>query len=427
MILAIFVFLMLLEGVRPMADPNAADSFDPTIYEMDTSPKEVNYQEDELVKAKQDRIAVIRTTDRMVFRRCRRRWGWSSHLRGNLGSREGQSPLWLGTGFHFALEDFHGKNFFGKPSAAFKEYVKATRRFDEKALPGSWQEDADLAIGMLDYYSDTWLSNRSPLETFVWKGQPQVEVNFRIELPWERGKYGYDRVQYSGTLDRVIIDENGLLWIVEYKTAKSIQTLHLANDSQVSSYCWAGMHLYDRPVAGVIYQQHRKDLPKDPKILGSGRLSTDKRQLITAASLRQSLIRAYGAVTRAPMDYIDFLNYLIKDEAPMGDKFILRTKIQRNQHQCEAEGVKILMEADEMLNPELALYPNPDRTCQFMCPFNGSCVSLDDGGDWEYELSLMFKSRDPVYDSWRKKVRLPGTDTTSFLTIDHVSGENSNG
>lgn len=396
-----------------------SDEFDPTIYSFDDRPTDLVLAKGE-GDDRQKRIAVIRTSDRILFKRCRRRWGWQSHLRGNLGSREGQSPLWLGSGFHFALEDFHSSNVYGHPAKALAAYVDATRRTDEVGLPGTWREDALLGMGMLHYYADSWLSNRDSLETYIFNGVPQVEVNFRVELPIN-GRllrhFGYDGAVYSGTLDRVIIDGYGNLWIVEYKTAKQIQTLHLANDSQVSSYCWAGQHLYDRPVIGVIYQQHRKELPRDPKILATGKLSTDKSQLITFQSMRSSIKKMYGDITRAPIAYIDLLNSLALNESVMGDKFVMRTKVERNAEQREAEGVKILMEAEEMLNPNLPLYPNPDRTCQFMCPYNGACVSLDDGGDYAYELELLFRDRDPNYDHWRKNLKAP-VDAGDYFQLD---------
>lgn len=391
------------------------DSFDPTQYEFDVRPSDAildptvgiyGFGVEETPQ--KERIAVIRTTDRMVFRRCRRKWAWSSHLRANLGSKEGQSPLWMGSGFHFALEDFHGEHRFTKPSEAFRAYTDATKRHDRKLLPADWDELVELSVGMLDYYSDDWLRGRDPLRTFIFNGVPQVEVNFRVDIPFEDAqKFGYDRVVYSGTLDRVSEDEHGQLWIVEYKTAKAIQTLHLSNDSQVSSYCWAGNLLYGRPIAGVIYQQHRKDLPKEPKVLANGRLSTDRKQLTTHRALRAQILNVYGSFDRAPQDYKDLLNYMATQEDVNQDKFVRRDHIQRNQHQCEAEGVKIMMEVEEMLNPNLPLYPNPDRTCQFMCQFNGPCVSLDDGSDWEYELSIMNKPREAVYDRWRSKVNYP--------------------
>jgi hypothetical protein len=400
-----------------MADDITTDSWDPTQYDFDVRPSDVLFGEilgpdGQPLEKKQERVAVIRTSDRINFRRCRRRWGWNSHLRGNIGPKQNAAPLWMGSGFHFALEDCHGANHYGHPAEAFLAYKEATiraSRRDMTRLPADIQELTDLSVGMLKYYWDEWMISRDPLQTYFHNGVPQVEVNFRVEVPWEAGRYGYDRVVYSGTLDRVSIDEHGQLWIVEYKTAKSIQTLHYANDSQVSTYCWAGNLLYGRPIAGVIYQQHRKDIPAAPKILASGRLSTDKRQLITHRSLRSYIKNIYGEVRKAPQDYVDMLNWMATQEDMDSDKFVRRDKIRRNLHQCEAEAVKILMEVEEMLNPDLPLYPNPDRTCAFMCPFNGACVSLDDGSDWEYELDILMAPRDKEYDQWRKKLELPQT------------------
>ncbi len=410
-------------------DDNAVDAYDPTRYEFDPTPSEALLPSWMQVEQRgSERVAVIRTTDRMVFRRCRRRWNWSSHLRQNLGMREGAAPLWMGSGFHFALEDYHGLNIFKDPALAFDAYAEATKRHDPRGLPPTYLEDWELARGMLDYYGRHWLRNRDPLQTYVYKGVPQVEVNFRVPLPLDPTllkSFGYDRAEYSGTLDRVVIDEWGQLWIVEYKTAKSIQTLHLANDSQVSSYCWAGPYIYGQPVVGVIYQQHRKDIPKPPKILASGKLSTDKNQLTTRPMLREYLLNQYGTPEKIPGIYVDVLNYLAKEETPDKDKFVYRSRIQRNEHQCQAEGEKILMEAEEMLNPNLPLYSNPDRSCQFMCSFNGPCVSLDDGGDWEYEMSVLTKTREAKYDTWRSLVRYPGD--ANHLTINHVPGENQVG
>jgi len=393
-------------------DDTANDSYDPTQYEVfderpaDADPSVLGFLVEQEPVTKR-RTAVIRTTDRIQFRRCRRRWGWGSHLRGNLGPKENASPLWMGSGFHFALEDFHGAKRFPTASAAFDAFVDATKRHDKTSLPVDWSDLWELSVGMLDYYEHQWLRHRTPLQTFVFNGVPQVEVNFRVEIPFDASHWGYDDVVYSGTLDRVCIDEYGQLWIVEYKTAKSIQTLHLANDSQVSSYCWAGQYLYGQPIVGVIYQQHRKDLPKEPRLLANGRLSVDKSQLITASSFREKILTKYSRITDAPSDHVELLNYLVSQESPKGDKFVLRNYIQRNAQQCQAEGVKILMETEEMLNPDLPLYPNPDRTCQFMCPFNGPCVSMDDGSDWAYEMELLMKPREKMYDSWRKKVKYP--------------------
>lgn len=385
------------------AEMAEADSWDPNAFTFDARPEE--YKVD-----REERVAVIRTSDRILYKRCRRRWGWNSHLKQNLGPKEHAMPLWFGTGFHFALEDMHGNNKFATAADAFMAYAEATNVQAQRSkgnfkLPADWKESLELAKGMLDYYQEEWLPQRTQLQTFIYQGVPQTEVNFRVDIPFDASHWGYDRVVYSGTIDRVAIDEQGQIWIVEYKTAKTIQTLHYALDPQVSSYCWAGMQLYGQPITGVIYQQHRKDIPQDPRVLSNGKVSTAKTMLTSATRYRKLLKDMYGEVKFAPSENIEYLNSLTSSEDADQDKYIRRDRIYRNVQQCEAEGVKILMEVEEMLNPNLPLYSNATRDCTFMCPFNGPCQSMDDGSDWQYELDIMMAPRDPNYDSWRKYLK----------------------
>lgn len=358
---------------------------------------------------KDERVAIIRTSDRMAFRRCRRRWGWQSHLRGNRTSIESASPLWFGSGFHYACEDYHGPRRWPTAREAFRQYVRATFKLAKTAgnpflLPPDVLELTQLGYGMLDYYTDHWLAGRDPLKTFVWKGQPQVEVHALIPVPITVPNY--DRVLYAVTLDRVVEDEYGNLYIVDYKTAKRIQTLFFQTDPQVTAYFWVGNQLYDRPITGFIYQQHRKDVPDDPRVLSTGKVSTAKTLKTTHALYRRTLINQYGDVLKAPGENIDFLNFLCAQEDDQKDRFIRRDRIYRNQHQCEAEGTKLLLELEEMLDPNLPLYPNPTRDCgPGMCAFHAACVSMDDGDDWEYELEVGFRQKDAVFDGWR--IHLP--------------------
>lgn len=357
---------------------------------------------------KNPRRAIIRTSDRISFKSCRRRWGWTSHLRHNLGPKQGISPLWFGTGIHFALEDFHGYNRFGHPSKAFLAYVKARIAHDPNKLPEDWKELQQLGQDMMDYYI-LWLQQR---KNNVWKtywhnGVPQVEVNFRFPIPFDASEWGYDEVVYSGTIDRICIDEFGMLWVMDYKTAASIQTLHYSTDPQISVYMWAVPHLYDMPVGGFLYQQHRKMIPNPGRILQNGSVSVDKNQATTRMMYRQTLIEVYGSVERAPEKNIEVLNMLAQQEDEWSDPFIRIDRVERNERRAEAEGAKIMMEIEDMLNPDLPLYPNPTRDCASFCSFLSPCVSMDDGGDWKHELETLTEQREPEYDSWRKKVIWP--------------------
>lgn len=355
-----------------------------------------------------ERVAIIRTSDRSNFRRCRRRWGWQSHLRGNLTPIESASPLWFGSGFHYAMEDFHGHNRWGHPKEAFKQYVKATHS-QSKLVPGvmpfDWPELTELGFQMCDYYADYWLTARDPYTTYVVDGRPQVEVHALVPVPFKSPQF--DRILYGVTIDRVIIDEKGQLWLLDYKTCKRVQTGFFQTDGQISAYYWIARSLYNLPIAGFIYQQHRKAFPDDPRIKATGKISTAKTQNTSHRHYRKTLIQTYGSVLNAPKENVDFLNYLSEGETELYDKYIRRDRIYRNEAQAEAEGAKIMLELEEMLNPNLPLYPNPTRDCGGMCSFSHACVSLDDGSDWEYELQIGFRQKSGDLDSWRQYLPKP--------------------
>jgi hypothetical protein len=384
-----------------MADETAVVDY--SDFESDERPSDLfNPLENLTQKA---RIAVIRTSDRILFKKCRRRWAWQSHLRSNLQPTRSAGPLWFGSGVHYALEDFHGENHYGHPWTAFKAFVKASKAYRPNSLPADYKELAILGRGMLCYYADSWLKGRDPLRTFVYNGIPQLEVNFRIPIPYDATKWGYDAVVYSGTIDRIVIDDNGNLWVMEYKTAKAIQTHHYEADPQVTTYLWAAANLYPGyNIMGVIYMQFKKTIPQAIEPLSSGKISTAKNLVTSHRLYRQGLIRQYGKDywNLLSQEHKDFLNELAKKEDSEKDAFIRRDRIYRNATMCAAEGDKILMEVEDMLNPDLALYPNPVRECKFMCPFSSPCVSIDDGSDWEYEMKHEYEQRPKGYDEWRK-------------------------
>lgn len=359
---------------------------------------------------------IIRTSDRVVYKRCRRKWNWSSHLRGNLMINEAIPALWVGSGIHWALEDFHGHNIYKHPATAFKAYVKATINNSHTEVPYDWREWARLSIGMMHYYM-LWLRGRNPIKTYVRNGVSQVEVKSRVQLPL-KGPNGED-VFYQVIFDRVGIDEQGRLWIVEYKTAKKIVSGHFLTDPQCNSYCYMAEQEYpDMPIEGVLYMQFRKDLPDVPKLLTTGKISTNKTMATTRALYRLALTKLYKDVSLAPKANKDFLNYLAEYEDVDKDKFIQRDRIYKNDHVVRSEYEKIMMEVPEMLDPNLPLYPNPTRDCSSGCDFFSPCVSLDDGSDWEYEIQQITKQRAGENSPW--KDNLPDYDE-AVQTLPNVN------
>lgn len=358
------------------------------------------------------RVAIIRTSDRISFKRCRRLWGWTSHLRHNLEPVSAVTPLWFGSGFHFALEDFHGWNRFGHPKKAFLAYVAARQKYDPKKVPDEIDQLIELGSGMLDYYI-LWLQQRknSIWKTFWYNGEPQVEVNFRIQIPWEKGKFGWDEVYYSGTIDRICIDEYDLLWPCDYKTAAQMATLHYLTDPQINAYMWGAPFIYpEHKIGGFLYQQHKKKVPHGGQRLLNGGLSTAKNQETSSIMYRLGMIEIFGSVEAAPQANQNYLTQLKLEEDILYDKYVRIDKVGRNERNAQSEGVKVLMEIEDMLNPDLPLYPNPTRDCSgnYTCSFLSPCVSMDDGSDWLTDLEQTTQKRAPSYDSWREKIIWPG-------------------
>lgn len=370
------------------------------------------------------RAVIIRTSDRIAFKQCRRKWSWSSHLKSNLGPIQLAAPLWFGSAIHYALEDYHGWNKFGHPTDAFKAYCIATAHNFKRDLPHDAQDHYVLGKAMMDYYVDGWLNGygRKADETYwaphpiTGELEPQVEVNFEIPIPVERSpilqrfceEMGIDVVLYRGTIDRVSIDEFGQLWVVEYKTAKVYQQQHYQTDPQVTTYVWAASLIYDLPVAGVVYQQFIKKMPEQPRILSSGRISTAQNLVSSYPLYRKALEAMYGETRLAPSQNQDFLNRLIKSETPDRDRYIVRDYIHRNPAQGQSEAWKIMMELEDMLNPNLPLYPNPTRDCSRMCSFLTPCVNIDDQSDWEALLEQGYSSRDQDMERmWRRRLPSP--------------------
>ena len=356
------------------------------------------------MKMSELKIGYIRTSDRASFKRCRRRWSFSSSMGRNLQEEQARGPLWGGTGFHFALEDYHGYNNYGHPSEAFKVFVKATRKAPGQGVPHDYEDLTDLFTGMLDYYVE-WIRNRDTLQTYWVDGVPQVEVRFEIPLPLSQKLLDaspYDEVRYQGTIDRVVIDEDERLWILDHKTAKTIVKNHYETDPQITSYCWAASSgLFDKPIEGFIYQQYKKVVPAEPEPLKSGKISCAESMSTTYQLYRKALINLYGDPKNAPKANLNYLNNLAANETENEDKFICRDWVYRTEPQLESEGARILLEAADMINPDLPLYTNATRDCSWDCAFLNTCINMDCGEDWEEELALSSIQRNDLEATWR--------------------------
>lgn len=370
-------------------------------------------------KASKQRTAIIRTSDRIAFRRCRRKWNWSHSSRGNLTLKQTPGPFWLGTGLHFAFEDFHGHQKFKHPRQALEAYNRATvKAYGALGLPQDHEDLLHLGVDMLDYY-EMWLESREPLKTLIIGNEPQVEVSLFIEIPKsdlrafcsDRVLDLYDRILYHATLDRVIQDEYNRLWIVEYKSAKQYMWMHLETDPQVSAYSWIATYKYPNfEIAGTIYQQHKKQVLQPPKFLSSSKMFSISKQQKTSVSMYVSSLRnLFGTNENLwPDANRMYLDYLRSRETQGSDLLIRRDFVERSEQQIASEYQKILREVGEMLDPDLPIYPNPTRDCSWDCQaFQAACIGMDSGEDWTAQLIDHTIKRNAPELNWREQLRYP--------------------
>ena len=327
---------------------------------------------------------IIRTSERLAFKRCRRQWDYSSDNRQGLEPIRNAVALNFGTAVHAAMAVYYDPKTWGDDVR-----VETITAFDLSILSmkgdvpdDKYQELKDLGRGMLKYY-------------FMWaprydRGQPiLVEQEFEVPIP---DPYGLSDqlywegipVFYQGRFDKLEVDD-GEYWLDDYKTCVSFcdpEILEL--DEQCKSYAWAAQLQLGIPIVGIKYTELRKSVPHPPKELVRGGLSVAKNQL-TTFELFVATARRLGYPLEPYLDYLDFLK-----ESPK--QFVRRSRNHYSQKELENQGIQIGLEAIDMLN-DPSIYPSPNRMeCQ-RCAFRTPCLAENDGSDVEWILNDSYQKR----------------------------------
>lgn len=306
---------------------------------------------------------------------CRRQWwlgrSWKSpHL---------PQALWFGQLVHAGLEAYYrGED----PLNAAQDFVEA--QFDEfdRELP-YWRDrynefvtTAELSLSVLHNY--TIFDENKP----VVPGGDVVGVERSIRLPIP----GTDHV-LSGRLD-LIVTRGDRLWIVDHKTMGSISSpAGLDVDEQMTAYAYMAWKTFDVIPSGIIYNMVARAVPAEPRVLKDGDLSRD----ITQSTVYDLYLAALQEKGRDPNDYAKVLNHLHRQG---WDRFFLRAESTRNLKELLAFEKRVRRKALDLQHivevPDEWAYPSPSSwTCSY-CPFLAVCKSMDDGGDWEYQLTAQF-------------------------------------
>lgn len=384
----------------------------------------------------------IHTSERKSFRGCRRRWDWI--FRQNYYPRMTAKPLEFGVAYHEAMEVYYDPKTWDWPrdqvaAMAIGAFVKKCEAQKKKALQyqerpilddeleADYQERLELGKGMLNYY----FTQVAPREDIGWK-PIKVEIEFMVVIPhpetkkvmWCKCQTCYTKwanhfrlqcadefefnyllahkwnglpVVFAGRMDVLAQDENGDLWVIDWKTARTIpdryQFLYL--DDQVGSYPWALREL-GIPARGFIYHAQRKGFPQAPNKNKTRRLgcifSVNKNQDVDYDSYLKAVQEEDEEAYRMGL-YDDMLNFL-KEE---GVTYFARHQIHKSETELDEIGYNLGLEALDMIEPTLRIYPSSGRFSCDTCAFQTPCIEKNSGGDYQYALDTMFEQREHYY------------------------------
>ena len=404
----------------------------------------------------------LHTSERLSYRGCRRRWNWLFNDR--LYPLTTAKPLEFGSAFHKAMETWYDPMMWLKdPESqllltilAFKDmcneqkaaFIRVNNGQIDPMVEQDYNERLELGEGMIRYHctkvSPKLDTKFVPIRVEIEFEVPVVDPDTGVQL-WCRcnncWKLFYkastgsapmlgnvvaddiDRntrtnwkglpVTYGGRIDCLVQDEFGRLWIVDWKTAARLSGQeeqdspdeYIQLDDQITSYCWA-LWTLGIEVAGFIHHEMKKAFPIEPEPNKTQRkgcwYSVNKMQN-TSYDLYLETISEGDPTGLASGAYDDYLAYL-KAEGP---HFYSRKQVNRSEAELRNAGRNIFLEASEMIDPELRIYPSPGRFACTFCAFRQPCIGTNRDEDVDYLLRSNFEYRERRY--WEKN--LPSTDS----------------
>ena len=306
----------------------------------------------------------VRTGERTTYKRCQKQW-YLAWRRGLRPRAESFGALTLGTWVHHALNEWYGigTTRSGVPANLLQQEAdEAIARAVAAGAPEHVIDRAcsqrDLGISMLQEY------------TRVYGADEKIEIlQGETTLQYYIGDVVCDGVRtpvtYELTPDLVYKDVNGVVHIMEHKTAQVIRTGHLMLDDQKRAYetlaptCLRKNGVFvNAPFGGITYNFIRKAVADTRKRNSDGH-ALNKDGSVSARQSSPVCKRVVpGVMTRAAQR-----RHLIA--------------INREVMGIAAATVAI---RDRSVNPDL-ITKTPHYSCERMCPFFSVCMAEEQGNN----------------------------------------------
>lgn len=345
---------------------------------------------------------VLRGSEYQSFLNCRKQWyyQWVEELE----AKRPDGKLFFGTLFHKWLE------FYYQSSCSYHVANKLTTEwFDEQETKDMEQQDIDEMLDLLQgiavHYDNTYQHKDSAINVLG----TEVEVLVKLD----------EDLFMTGTID-LVYSIDGKIRFMDHKTVSSIQMYEDKSkmDRQISRYWWvlkmisAGIgrikdkttdtwvrweELIGKEIDGFDYNLIAKDFPREPKVLKSGKLSTDKSQK-TTYDIFMAEINKRGF---DPNEYADILHHLKNKQDP----FLKRLDVKRSDAELESAAWEFSYTAGDIHDIKLMIKNNPQSAepltyrnigqhCMHMCQYKTLCQTAIDGGNVKLARNLGYKKRE---------------------------------
>ena len=322
---------------------------------------------------------LIRSSDRDLFKRCRRAWDFGSSARQNL---ELIRPAGV-FDFDRAIRDALAVYYFPGMWEWNREVVlplaidgflksmqkQQDRYVEHQKLTVEQEQDygrhLELGAELLNRYFQ-WapaVDRFSPI---------RVEAQFEVNIP-DPFNPGQDLVapegipiRYKGRIDLLAVDGSDAYWLVKHRVVekKWSDIDQLLLDQQSVSYCWAWENFFlGMKIAGVIYNEIRRD------VSGKTGMPTDTSRAVASAEPEQVIKRR-------------------------GNEFFRRTRIPRSRKEIKNIGKQLALEILDMTDPGARLYPNPSRENCAACDYVAPCIAMNESASVSAILETSYRTRD---------------------------------
>ena len=345
---------------------------------------------------------VIRSSDRKMFKSCRRAWDLGSRSRQNYEPVQPTQAFDFDKAMHEALALYYFPGMwewnreivipmvlegFVRSMQEQRNRCLKRRAFSAKEEQ-AWNEHLDIGENILSHYAE-WAPGVDRFEPI--RVAPDFEVNIpNPARPDEDlatpGSTPVVPVRYRGRFDALVVNGHDAYWIIEHRiAAEAFADLdELLLDEQSVAACWAwqifcpGMR-----IAGVIYNELCKIVPDRPAAMVPARAVLTPQIALERRTPPAKLQGLYRQAVKEPENRVE----------QRGNETFRRTQIARSQKEVESAGRQVALEALEIIDSKLRLYPNPMWVNCSRCDFRQPCRAMYEGADAAAILSTFYRKR----------------------------------